>query len=72
MTSRIKTKAITKGSQALPNHTSAFIPEAQPWLISYFSVTVMKHCDQSNFQKEEFILAYSPRGLESIMERRAW
>lgn len=42
--------------------------------LSYFSAAVLKHCDQGNIQKEEFITAPVLEGLESTVHygREAW
>ena len=37
------------------------------WYISCFSAAVIKHCDQGELQKREFILVYGSRELESKM-----
>ena len=43
-------------------------------VISCFPVAVIKHHDQSNLQKEEFILAYSSREMSSCHDdgRESW
>lgn len=38
--------------------------------ISYFYAAAIKHHDQGNFSKDEFIWLKIPEGLESIMARR--